>query len=198
MCRLIESIRLSHRTLHNLPYHEARMNRARAALFGCTAPIDLSSQIRVPPLLGDSVYKCRILYKEQIEHIEFIPYQQKTIRSLQLVYSDTIDYDYKFENREMISALFTQRGKCDDILIVKNGHITDTSYSNITFFDGKQWITPSTPLLGGTQRQKLIDEKLIYEQKVLVGDLYKFISAKPINALLGFEGSIVPITQIKK
>lgn len=197
MCRLIESIRLSHRTLQNLHYHEERMNRARATLFGCTEPLKLSSQIHIPPLLDDSVYKCRLLYKEQIEHIEFIPYQVKAIHTLKLVYCDTIDYAYKYENREAIDALFAQRNECDDILIVKNGRITDTSYSNIVFFDGEQWITPSTPLLRGTQRQKLLAEKVIGEQEILIDDLNRFVYAKLINALLGFEGAILPISQVK-
>lgn len=197
MCRLIESIRLSHKTLQNLPYHEARMNRARAALFGCTEPLELSSQIHIPPSLDDRVYKCRLLYKEQIEHLEFIPYQARTIRTLKLVYCDTIDYAYKYENRKAIDELFAQRTECDDILIVKNGRITDTSYSNIIFFDGKQWITSATPLLRGTQRQKLLDEKVINEQEIMIDDLNRFVYAKLINALLGFEGAIISISQVK-
>src|SRR5690606_25767215 len=118
MCRLIESIRLSHKTLQNLPYHEARMNRARAALFGCTEPIELSSQIHIPFLPDNRVYKCRLLYKEHIEHIEFIPYRARPIHTLKLVYCDTIDYAHKYENRAAIDALFAQRNGCDDILIV--------------------------------------------------------------------------------
>ena len=195
MCRLIESIRVANRELENLPYHEARVNGARADLFGCKAPLKLT--LEIPAALDHRVYKCRILYKEKIELVEFIPYQPRPINSLKLVYCDTIDYAYKFENRELINQLFAQKNECDDILIVKNGYVTDTSYSNIVFFDGNRWVTPSTPLLPGTQRQKLLDEKIIFEQDIRVDDLKNVRLAKPINALIAFEAPSIPIHQIK-
>jgi 4-amino-4-deoxychorismate lyase len=195
MCRLIESIRLTHKTLENLSYHEARMNRARAALFGCKNPLKLS--LPLPPALDDGVYKCRVLYKEQIEQIEYHPYHPRIINTLKLIHCDIIDYAYKYENRETLNRLFAQRHECDDILIVKNLYVTDTSYSNIIFYDGQRWVTPSTPLLQGTQRQKLLDEKIIFEQEILVNDLRKFKYAKLINALIAFEAPLIPIHQIK-
>jgi hypothetical protein len=51
--------------------------------------------------------------------------------------------------------------------------------------------------LQGTQRQKLLDEKIIFEQEILVNDLRKFKYAKLINALIAFEASVIPIHQIK-
>ena len=195
MCRLIESIRISDRKHENLHFHVARMNQARATLFGCEAPLELS--LDIPPSLNQGVYKCRILYKEKIEHVEYLPYEPKIINSLKLVFCDTINYDYKYENREAIQQLYAQRGNCDDILIVKNGCITDTSYCNIAFFDGTNWVTPSTPLLQGTQRQKLLDEKIIFEEEILVDDLKKFELAKPINALMLFQAPSLPVNQIR-
>lgn len=196
MCRLIESIRLSHKTLENLPYHEQRMNQARAALFGETEPIRLSSQINIPPHLDDGIYKCRVLYKEQVEHVAFTPYQPRAIHTLKLLHDNTLDYGFKYENRQDLNSLFVQRNGCDDVLIVKNGYITDTSYSNIAFYDGKEWITPSTPLLKGTQRQKLLDEKVIIQQDIRIDALHKFQYARLINALLCFEAPTIPVSQI--
>ncbi len=196
MCRLIESIRLSHNKLENLPYHEARMNQARAALFGSKNPIKLSAQIQIPERLDERIYKCRVLYKDQIEEIEFVPYRIRAIHSLKLVHCDTIEYAYKFENRELLNQLFTHRSNCDDILIIKDGYITDTSYSNIAFFDGNRWVTPSTPLLAGTQRQKLLDKGIIHEQEIRVDDLQKFTHARLMNALMGFSDTKVPVSHI--
>ena len=50
------------------------------------------------------------------------------------------------------------RGACDEILIIKDGHITDTSISNIVFRlpDG-WWLTPFTPLLKGIMRTYLLE-----------------------------------------
>jgi len=196
MCRLIESIRLSHSKLENLSYHEARMNQARAVLFGCKVPLKLPSQIQIPESLDEKVYKCRVLYKEEIEQIEFVPYQVKPICSLKLVECNTINYTYKYENREIFSSLMAHRGDCDDILIVKNGYITDTSYCNIAFFDENRWVTPSTPLLAGTQRQKLLDKGIIHEQEIRVDDLQKFTHARLMNALMGFSDTKVPVSHI--
>ena len=44
---------------------------------------------------------------------------------------DTIDYTYKSAHREELNALYAQKGMADDILIVRNGYLTDTSISNI-------------------------------------------------------------------
>ena len=70
---------------------------------------------------------------------------------------------------------------------MKNGFITDTTFSNIVFYDGMQWITPDTYLLNGTQRQRLLREGRIVSREVRVGDLSRFITAKPINSMLDFD-----------
>ena len=49
---------------------------------------------------------------------------------------------------------------------VKNGRLTDTSYSNIALFDGNRWVTPAHPLLKGTMRQSLIDKGLLKEKGI--------------------------------
>ena len=50
----------------------------------------------------------------------------RMVSSLRPVASDTIDYSYKSTNREELNDLFARRGKADDILIVKDGYLTDT------------------------------------------------------------------------
>ena len=39
----------------------------------------------------------------------------------------------------------------DEILITRNGLLTDTSIANIALFNGKEWHTPKHPLLKGVQ-----------------------------------------------
>ena len=86
--------------------------------------------------------------------------------------------------------MFSKRGLCDDIIIVKNGNLTDSSYSNLAFNDGSKWITPSTPLLTGTRRGQLIESGELYEEELKVSDLKYFHSCSLINALNGI-GEIV-------
>ena len=63
---------------------------------------------------------------------------------------------------------------CDDILIVKQGFITDTSYSNVLFYNGKEWLTPTHPLLKGTQRASLLDQEIIRVAEIRLEDLHHF------------------------
>jgi len=187
MYHLIESIKLQFRELQNIEWHNKRFNETRNQLFGIDEVIDLQQVIQIPDSLTDAVYKCRILYNKGIDSIEFQPYSPKTVKTLQLVFDDEIDYSYKYENRQAFDRLLALKGQADEIIIVKNGHIADSSYSNIVLFDGQKWITPDTFLLNGTQRQRLLAEGLITEASITPSDLKNFTAAKPINAMLDFD-----------
>ena len=62
----------------------------------------------------------------------------------------------KLRQRGKLNELFAKKGSCDDVIIVRNGLITDSSYANLIFFDGREWITPKVPLLEGTCRARLL------------------------------------------
>jgi 4-amino-4-deoxychorismate lyase len=133
------------------------------------------------------MYKCKVSYSSSINEIEIIPYQKRIIKSLRLVKDNTISYDHKYSDRSHLLELLAKRGDCDDILIVKNGYITDTSFSNIVFFDGDKWVTPARPLLRGTMRESLLKTNYIEETDILVNDLKKFTIARLVNAMLPFR-----------
>lgn len=185
MCLLIESLKIEDGHPCHLADHERRMNDARKALFGIDTPIVLNDQLSDIEII-DSILKCRIIYSDVIHSIECRPYTPRTLRSLTLIENDTIDYTYKYADRSMFDNL-PSHAPDTDFLIVKNGFITDTTFSNIVFYDGVQWITPATYLLNGTQRQRLLREGRIVSREVRVGDLSRFITAKPINAMLDFD-----------
>lgn len=73
------------------------------------------------------------------------PYVMRTIRSLQVVEDDAIDYSFKRCDRTSLSALVARKGECDEIIIVKNGLLTDTSYTNLALFDGHDGSRPANP-----------------------------------------------------
>ena len=73
------------------------------------------------------------------------PYTVRHVHSLALIQADHIDYTYKSAGREPLNRLFALRGACDDILIVKQGLLTDTSIANIALSDGTHWYTPAHP-----------------------------------------------------
>jgi 4-amino-4-deoxychorismate lyase len=188
MCRLIETIRIQDRKLQNISFHNERVNRSRKELFGINQGLDLENIIGIPSSLSKCRYKCRILYSNEIISITFSEYSIKKLNTIQIVEDDTIEYAYKFDDRSRIDKLKSEN-KSDDILIIKNRFATDTSYANIVFWDGGRWITPSSPLLKGTMRSKLLHENKIHEEEIRKSDIKLFKSARIINAMIGLEES---------
>jgi 4-amino-4-deoxychorismate lyase len=192
----LETIRIQHGQLHNLPYHQARFDRTRRDLFDSTDVINLQNKIQIPADLQEGIFKCRVIYDIDIQTVEFAPYIIKPLASLQLVTADDLHYAYKYLDR---SALLQLLDNCpaDDILIVKNGLLTDTSYANVVFWDGDQWFTPDPPLLPGTKRQQLLDNNQIIAKKLRPRDLQHFTHARLINAMLDLDsGSAISTQQI--
>jgi len=186
---LFETIKIDNSKVCNIDYHNERLNRSRKALFNSDDYFDLEQLIIVPEEMKSGIVRCRVLYDQEIRKIDFFNYTPRVIRSLKLIESNDIDYSFKFDNRTKINELLKQKGDADDILIIKNSFVTDTSYTNIVFFDGERWITPSTPLLKGTQRARLLKEGIIVEDEIKVADLERFEKAVLINAMVGFEES---------
>ncbi|MEK6476540.1 aminotransferase class IV [Catalinimonas sp. 4WD22] len=198
MSLLLESICVENGEAKLLPYHEERMNRSRKDLWGITEEIELAAMIT--PLLSQyaqGLYKCRILYREAIEQIEFVPYQRPLINTLKKVHSQEVDYAYKFTDRKALTSLFQQRGECDDMLIIKKGVVTDTYFANILFSQEGQWYTSDQPLLKGVQRQFLMDQGIVQERPILGKNLEQYSHFKFVNALNPFDTSPAqPVSQI--
>ena len=196
MSRLVESIKTYNKKLYNIEYHNIRMNNSRAELFNSKDQIDLSKIIFLPDNLSNELYKCRVIYSEEIVSIDFQKYKKKKISSLQIVYDNEMSYSHKFEDRTKFEK-HLRESKTDEILIIKNGLVTDTSFSNVVFFDGAKYSTPSLPLLKGTKRAKLIAESIINEEEIKLKDIQKFKFVYLINALLDLNvENKIPIENI--
>lgn len=177
--------------MQHISYHNERFNRSRKEVLQIDTEVDLKEVISIPPILFPSqIYKCRVLYDTEIHRIEFVPYFPKKIHSLQLVEANELDYSYKFADRTPLQFLLQQKGKADGILIVKNGLITDTSYANVALLNNNQWFTPKTPLLEGTKRAQLLEEKILKTTDIYPKDLRHFRKLRLLNALLDWENSI--------
>lgn len=197
MSLLFESIRLQDGVLQNIEYHNLRLNHSRELLYKSADSIRLEQIIHIPQTCIQGLYKCKVIYSKTVKNITFEPYTPHAIKSLRLIEADKISYDFKYTNRGSLNELLTKRERFDEILIVKRGYITDTSYSNIIFFDGVKWLTPSTPLLHGTMRSFLLKHEHIAETEIKVADLKQFKKARLINAMLPFEsGKDIKIEKI--
>ncbi len=195
MSRYIETIRFEHGQADLLPLHEARLNRTRKIHYPSSQYISLNDL--KPP--DKNLWKCRLLYTDHIEDVEFLKYKIKKINSLKTVFDDTIEYTEKAADRSAIDRLFKAKENCDDIMIVRRGYITDASYANLIFFDGNSWYTPKTPLLAGVRREYLLATGQVKELNLRPNDLNNFSLVMLINAMLPFElqrafpvGNIVP------
>lgn len=198
MCLLVETIKVENGITLNINFHNERMNRSLFELFGMVNKPDLEKIISVPKFAGKGVYKCRVEYNDKITKIEFLPYIIRSIRSLKMIMDDNISYPYKYIERDNIQRLMEMRGDCDDILIIKKGMVTDSSYANVVFRDlNGNWVTPSTYLLPGTRRASLLQSGLIKETIITYRDLNKYAEMKLINAMIGFEDTEgIPVANI--
>lgn len=127
------------------------------------------------------------MYQEQFQKLEFHPYEIKPIPTLKIVSDNEIEYAHKFVERSALQQLFAQKGHCDDILIVKNGFVTDTSYGTPIFFDGQFWYCSDTPLLDGTQRAAYLLSGKLKADEIRLEDLEKYSHFKVINAMREME-----------
>lgn len=197
MCQFIETMCVEQGKIINLDYHLERIKNTRKHFWNTekTVPTD---QLSALAATQDSKAKLRFVYdKENIYDLSCTPYNTRKIERLKLLESNDIEYRYKSVDRSEINLLKAQTEPTDEIIIVKQNRLTDTSYTNIALFDGSQWITPSTPLLKGTRRAQLLDAGRLIEREVLATDLKSFQSISLINAMMDLEELVLSISSIE-
>lgn len=196
MCLLIETIKIVDGQFQNLHYHNGRLNRSRKELFGCIDVLDIAEHIQIPTDVTRGIYRCTLTYDKNIQDVKFLLYNIKAIKKLKLIVADDIEYAYKYADRTKLNRLLDKKEDCDEILIVKNGMFTDTSYTNVVFFDSTKWLTPLHPLLNGTKRQKLLDERKIERADIRAEDIKHFQKIGLINAMLDLGDVVINCDQV--
>ncbi len=186
MSLFLETIKIINGKRMYLDGHSARMNKTRKDLFKVSDTIDLKKIINVPQEFALGLVKCRVIYGRDIENIEFSDYEFRNPRTFRLVFDEEIIYNYKSTDRERLNFLFSQRKEADDILIVKNGLITDTYYANVVMKKDGRWYTPAKPLLEGTARERYIQNGKIVPADISPDELFQYGEIKIINAMTGW------------
>ncbi|WP_372648948.1 aminotransferase class IV [Draconibacterium sp.] len=195
--QLLETIKCKDGRLYNLKYHQARFDVARMKYFPNAPKLKLEELIVIPETCKEGLFRCRVVYAEQVEKIEFLPHQYRSINSIRLIEDNSIEYRCKYTDRQQLQHLYEQRGDCDDILIVQNNCIADSFTANPIFFDGQKWWTPDTPQLPGTQRARLLAENKISVCRITVNDLNKYKKIGLINALQDMDDMpVLPVESI--
>jgi len=179
----LETIKAQDGKIFHLEYHQKRYESVLNSL-GISHDKQLQSFLN-PPLEG--LYRCRIVYSKDSLEVSYHPYVKRSIKKLKLIFDDTLEYSQKYADRSKLDAHFSQKMQADDILVIQNGCVKDTSIANIAFFDGERWLTPRTPLLRGTTRARLLKKGQIFEADINVNDLNKYKKVALLNAMIDFD-----------
>ncbi|ASM35616.1 putative chorismate binding enzyme [Campylobacter sputorum subsp. bubulus] len=177
---LFETIKVQNFEAKNLEFHIKRaQNSVRENL-----KFDFNEVIKVP---NNGLFRTKIIYDELGNFIssENFSYKARNFSSFKVLKSK-ISYERKFLDRSEINELFLQKGDCSDIIVDKNGVLTDTSIANIAIFLHGIWITPKSPLLKGTTRERLLQIGFLKELDFGISELLKADKFAILNAMLGF------------
>jgi len=177
--KYFETIKCDDKEIFNLDFHNSRV----AATIGKN--IDLNEYIYP---INSKLLKCKVIYNDdEILDVSYTEYKKKEIKSLKIIYDDKIEYSKKYLNREELDRLYEKKQKADEIIIIKNGLVSDTSIANIAIYDGTNWYTPKKPLLNGTSRQRHLKLQNIIEKDLSVADLKSAKKIALMNAMIDFD-----------
>ncbi|MDT4848203.1 Amino-transferase class IV [compost metagenome] len=181
-----ETFKLLNGQLCNPEFHLARIRKTQAAFFS-TAGFEINEVYATLKDYPEGLFKVRVDYDSSITGIRADLYEIQPHRKLGIAEAGDFDYAFKFADRDFFSKSLEAYPDCDDVLFLKNGFITDTSYCNVALFNGEEWITPSDFLLPGTKRAALIHSGVLREAPVTLSDLPGFEAIAFINAMRDFE-----------
>lgn len=187
MYRFFESIKLLDGKLLLLDLHSERLNHTRNEFFENIKDIDLAKELIIPCEKKEGLYKVKVVYSKYLESVTIDSYTIKDHHKIKLLEKPDIKYDFKFVDRKILDEDFNPKAGFDDIIFLKKEVITDATYSNLAFFDGKTWFTPENCLLNGVRRKALLESGIIKEKKILKDDILGFQKIAFINAMRDFE-----------
>lgn len=175
-----ETLKVKDGKILNLKYHQKRVDKTRD-FFGFKGKLELEENSFNLPQKGE--FRLRIDYSKEIKSFTCKEFTCREFKEFRVLKSD-IEYDYKYANRDELDALKTDE---KEIIIVKNGLITDTTIANIAIRVESDWLTPKTPLLKGTTRARLVDEGFLKCADLTLEDLEKAENFAIMNALIDFK-----------
>ncbi len=177
--RYFETIKCEDNKVFNLKYHEKRVAN--------TIAMNLNLAEYIYPL-SNELLRCKLIYDESgVLEVNYYPYAKKEIKTFKLIFDNKIEYSKKYLNREALDTLYEKKESCDEIIIIKDDFVTDTSIANLAIFDGTKWLTPKKPLLKGTIRQKLLLKREIFEANISFDMLKNSKKIALMNAMIGFD-----------
>lgn len=192
----IETIRMVNRKASDLMYHQQRVDKTLSD--NNLPPLNIERLLYdMPQDVPFSVCRCRITYGQTPTRVTLSPYIPIVRKRVKVVRQDGLSYLYKYADRLQIDRLVSGSA-CDDIIIVKNNMVTDSSIANLVFENREGLFTPTTPLLKGTERQRLIDNGIVSLRAIAVDDIRNYERVYFVNAMNPFASMpAFPITDLE-
>lgn len=177
--KYFETIKCEDFEVFNLDYHQKRVAN--------TIGLNINLQEYINPI-SEELLRCKLIYDENgVVDVLYFPYKKREIKSFKIIFDNEIEYSKKYLNRAKLDELYEKRDDCDEVIIIKNEIVTDTTIANIAIFYENLWITSKNCLLGGTTRARLLEEKKLFEKDITLDMLKNASKVALMNAMIGFD-----------
>ncbi|MCT7646963.1 aminotransferase class IV family protein [Aliarcobacter butzleri] len=177
--KYFETIKCEDFEVFNLDYHQKRVAN--------TIGLNINLQEYINPI-SEELLRCKLIYDENgVVDVLYFPYKKREIKSFKIIFDNEIEYSKKYLNRAKLDELYQKRDDCDEVIIIKNEIVTDTTIANIAIFYENSWITSKNCLLGGTTKARLLEEKKLFEKDITLGMLKNASKVALMNAMIGFD-----------
>lgn len=198
MSRFLETIRICDGQPLHLDWHQGRVSDTFSKFYPGAAPFRLESLFRTSTPPAGSDLRWRIRYDHISCETEFSSFQVKPLQSLQLIrLPPEYSYWYKFADRRILELASSRRGVADDVLLIRDGWITDTTVANVAFLKNNRWYTPAIPLLAGTTWKRLVTHGTLTPRPIHVHDLDRYEACAVFNALRDWDPALaIPVGAI--
>lgn len=177
--KYFETIKCEDFEVFNLDYHQKRVAN--------TIGLNINLQEYINPI-SEELLRCKLIYDENgVVDVLYFPYKKREIKSFKIIFDNEIEYSKKYLNRAKLDELYEKKNDCDEVIIIKNEIVTDTTIANIAIFYENSWITSKNCLLGGTTRARLLEEKKLFEKDITLDMLKNASKVALMNAMIGFD-----------
>ena len=183
---LLETLSARFGVVENISYHQKRVNRV-LKYFNSTMSIDLEKLLNPPQKQIQT--RCRLLYNNLEFSISYHSYTPKLFRKFKIVsINEDFDYKFKYAKRDFFESLFKKYPEYDEFILTQNNIVKECSIANIAFYNKElnHYVTPSTVLLEGTTRERLLNESKIITKEIKSQDILGKTEIVLLNAMLGF------------
>lgn len=182
---LFETIAIIDGEPQNLAYHQQRFENAIKQYFNAQPSRQLADVICVPVGFRQGRVRCRIDYNASEFQRQFFPYTPREISTFQCVYTEDLDYCFKYSDRKRLDSLKTLQA--DEVIIINNGKVSDCTIGNLLFSRKGYWFSSQDYLLKGTQLTKLVETGVVELVQITPQDLSRYEQIMMVNALNPFD-----------